>query len=320
MNNDTKLKEGVHYGLGMGDYHAWKIDKENLIEGPISCSLLKDFDVNPYAWLKSPERKQTDAMRKGSLFDAALTDPDALDSLIAYPEPLTPCVILPFDSLRTKAAKEWKQEQANAGNRVLTQKEYDKEQADHLEALENAQDERNNAEKAADEVRNHPIAADILDGAEFQVGIVGEYGGIPTKCLFDILPGECGKYPETVYDYKTISTGLDDESIRKAIGNFKYHWQAGFYKTMVNKFTDRVCEDFGFIFQCVHTLEVRVVMLDEDALMLGTRAVGQAMRRFMKCAHKGIQSRYLKSADDVKLMPYQEMNETEQLEQRELNQ
>jgi hypothetical protein len=61
-----------------------------------------------------------------------------------------------------------------------------------------------------------------MEGAQFQVGVIGEIGGIPAKCLIDILPDEDGDYGETIVDFKTTSTGLDDESIRKAIGKYKY--------------------------------------------------------------------------------------------------
>ncbi len=88
------VEQGIHIGLGMEEYHSWKLDKGKLSEGPISCSTLKAFDRNPFAWLNSPEFKPTPAMRLGSLFDAAVTDP----------ETLTDFVVSPFDSFRSKDA------------------------------------------------------------------------------------------------------------------------------------------------------------------------------------------------------------------------
>jgi hypothetical protein len=312
------VNQGIHLGLGMAEYHDWKLDKENLIEGPISCSMLKRFDENPYAWLKSPEMKQTDAMRKGSLFDAALTDPDSLNDLLGVPEKPDHCVILPFDDLRTKDAREWKKEHEAIGERVLKQSDYDKEQEAYKDAMEKIEQKRDHLSKAVREVYSHPIASKILKDAEFQVGVVGEVGGIPAKCLLDILPSEGGDYSEAIADYKTISTGLSNDSIRRAIGKFKYHWQSGFYRTLFNKVhEDRLCDDFYFIFQCVNTLEVRVVKLNEDALSLGTRAVGRAIKDFLKCAHEGIKSRYLEDSDEMGLMPYHEMDEEESLAKRD---
>lgn len=309
---------GIHPGLGMSEYHDWKLDKENLIEGPVSCSMLKRFDENPYAWLKSPELKKTDAMRKGSLFDAALTDPDSLNSLLGVPDKPESCVILPFNDLKTKAAREWKKEQESLGNRVLKQSEHDKEQDAYNESIEKIEEQREHLSIAAQEVYRHPIASEILKDADFQVGVVGEVGGIPAKCLLDILPSEDGEYCESLVDYKTISTGLSNESIRRAIGKYQYHWQAGFYRTLFNKVhKERICDEFYFIFQCVITLEVRVVRLNDDALSLGTRSVGRAIKDFLQCAHDGIESRYLNDSEEMGLMPYHEMDEEESLAKRD---
>ena len=298
----------------MESYHGWKIDKDNLMAGPISCSMIKSFDVNPYAWYVAPEFVPTAAMKLGSLYDAALTDPEALESMIDLPSPLEPFQVLPFDSLRTNAAKVWKKAAESDGFRVMTQKQADDEINELDEKRQLVISKINHVKAGADVVRNHPIAGKILDGAEFQVGIVGDIGGIPAKCLLDILPSIEGDYSETIFDYKTISTGLDDESIRKVIGRLRYHWQAGFYRTMLNNVSeDRICDEFGFIFQCMHTHEVRVVMLSPDALSLGSRAIGNALKGFRTAAEHGIKSRYLTTSEAVELMPFHAMNEEDTL-------
>ena len=310
------VKPGVYSGMGMEAYHDWKLDKDSLIDGPISCSMLKAFDSNPYAWSISADFKRTEAMRTGSLFDAALTDPESMndESLFKGRPSFDDAVVLPFDSLRTNAAKAWKASMEAEGHRVISQKDKDAEMIALNDWRMTVSSEKERALKAADIVREHPIAGEIMQGAEFQVGIIGEIGGIPAKCLLDILPRPDGEWPETIFDYKTTSMGIDDDSIRKSIGQFKYHWQAAFYRTMFNKFhTDRVCDQFGFIFQCVKTLEVRVVTLHEDDLILGGRAIRNALKKFAKCAHNGIESQYLKSVPDVKLMPYHAMSEDEKL-------
>lgn len=304
----------------MAEYHDWKLDKNNLLAGPISCSMLKSFDANPYAWSLSDDIKQTEAMRIGSLFDAALTDPIALDNPDLFPDrpKLEPCEVAPFDSFRTKEAREWKAIKDQEGVRVVSQSVHETEIRNFQDAISawevKTGEELSRARKAAQQVMDHPIAGEIMNGAELQVGIIGDIGGIPAKCLLDILPSPDGDWPETIFDYKTTANGIDDESIRKTMGNFKLHWQAAFYRTMFNKFhPDRVCDQFGFIFQDVKTLEVRVITLHEDDLMLGTRAVKNALQNFAKCAHNGIKSRYLDKAPDLNLMPYHAMSEDERL-------
>jgi hypothetical protein len=281
------IPKGIHYNLGMAEYHAWKLNKAELIKGPISCSMLKAFAPNPYEWLKSPDFEPSEAMRMGSLYDLAVTDAAKLE---------TEVVVSPFENYRTKEAQEWKKQTIEDGYLIV------------------AQDELDGAIKAAQAIHDHPVAGKIMNGAKTQVSVIGEITGIPAKCLIDILPENKGKYAETIFDYKTTSKGLDDESIRKTIGDYKYHWQAAYYRTLANKvFDDRHFSEFGFIFQSIKTHEIRVVLLSDDSLSLGTRAVGQAVKDYVKAAHKGIHSRYLQSADTLELMPYHAMNEDEQL-------
>ena len=283
----TALAPGIHPGLGMDTYHTWKLDKAKLIDGPISCSMLKRFMPNPYAWRWSPEIQQTDAMRTGSLFDLALTDPDAMAAQV---------VSSPFANFLTKRAREWRDHQLATGRLIAAPEEIDK------------------AKHAAQRVNEHAVAGDVLAGATFQVGVVGEIGKIPAKCLLDILPDEDGEWCETLVDYKTTSHGVDDEGIRKSMGQFKYHWQAAFYTTLFNQVSpDRVATGFAFIFQDVTTLEVRVVRLADDAMALGTRCVKHAVEEFTRCAHRGISSRYANTCEPLDLLPCHAMNEDEWL-------
>jgi len=283
----TQLSPGIHPGLGMREYHAWSLDKSKLIEGPISASTLCDFMPNPYAWART-QKVVTAAMNKGSLFDLALTDDGSLDASVAISE---------FDSFRTNAAKDWKAEQELLGKLIVTEEEVE------------------HARKAAIAVREHHIAGGIVKDCDFQTAVVGDIGGIPAKCLLDILPASGTEWEETIWDYKTTSNGLDDDSIRRTMGQYKYHWRAGFYRTLFNKVSrDRLCEGFGFIFQDVTTLEVRAVKLAPDGLSLGTRMIGEAVKEFTRCAHRGIGSRYARSVDDLDLMSYTAIAEDEWLE------
>jgi hypothetical protein len=280
------IKPGIHIGLGMEEYHAWNLDKDNLQAGPISCSMLKQFAKNPFAWLRAEPFKPTAAMQTGSLLDAALTEPETLDAR---------CVVSPYENYRKKEAQEWKANALDQGRLIVTE-----------ESLENAK-------ACAEAVRSHDVAGAMLDGADFQVGVVGSIGKIPAKCLIDIVPGR-GEYEETLVDFKTTSGGLDDEAIRKTMGQYQYHHQAAFYRTLYNQVSeDRLCEQFAFIFQDPMTREVRVVTLADDALALGTRGVGAAVKEFAQCAYKGIRSRYEKTNSTLDLMPYHAMAEDETL-------
>ena len=262
----------------MAAYHGWRINRESLMAGPISCSMLKAFAPNPYAWSLTPDIKQTAAMAKGSLFDLALTDPDSLDSST---------IANPFDSFRAKAAQEWRDEQLAAGMLIVDPAEIEQ------------------ATKAADAVRSHKVAGAILDGCQFQVGVIGNFQGIAAKCLIDILPAEGGEWGDTLVDYKTTSTGLSDDEIRRTIGKYKYHWQAAFYSTLFNKVSEREIAGFAFIFQDTETLETRVVKLASDSMLTGNDAIRQALNDYLAAAKNGIVSRYANRATELELMPYQ---------------
>lgn len=288
MNSlQNNLPPGIHPGLGMREYHAWRLDKSKLIEGPISASTLCDFMPNPYAWVRT-EKAVTKAMSTGSLFDLALTDDGALEASVA---------IMEFDDFKTKAARQWRDEQQELGKIIVSE------------------DELEHARKAAAAVRSHHVAGAVVEGCDFQTAVVGSIEGIPAKCLIDILPASGTEWEETIFDYKTSALGIDDDSIRRVMGKLKYHWRGGFYRTLFNKVSkDRHCEDFAFIFQDQTTLEVRCVKLNPDDLGLGTRMIKAAVAEFIRCAEKGIGSRYARTVDELGVMPYASIAESEWLD------
>ena len=313
--NPHQIAPGIYPGLGMTEYHAWELDKSDLSAGPASNSTLKAFAKNPFAWSMAPDFKPTKAMATGSFFDAAITDPDTLaEFLPVAPAPLAPCVISPHDSYRSKEARGWREDAIAVGKRPLKQDERDAEIVAYSEAVEAYEVKFWAKAKLAADARHavysHSVAGAILENADFQVGIVGEVpSGIPAKCLIDILPRYDSPYAKSIVDYKTISTGLDDESVRKAIGRFGYHWQAAWYISLTNKAfkaigSDRRIEYFVFIFQDPATLEVRVIRLDSGSLANGTNAVKHALLEFVECATNGIRSRYADKMDVLELMPF----------------
>lgn len=312
---DSKaLQPGIHYGVTSEQYHAWALDKAELIKGPISCSMLKKFAPSPFAWRWGPEQKTSKAMQAGSLFDAALTEPDTLPK---YEKPeMLEYIRLPFKDRRTKEAKEYCAKAEEDGVRVVTESEEKQIKLWHDQALKTYDAQVaiiDRAKLGAQRVREHVKAGPIVDNASHQVAVVGSIGEIPAKCLIDILPND-DSWDETIWDFKTTE-GLDDESIAKTMGRFGYHWQAAFYRTMWNKASeDRHCERFGFIFLDRNTLEVRVLMLSDDDMDRGRRSVSIALRKFATAAHQGIKSEYADKIQTLGTLPYQAMNEEEWIE------
>lgn len=293
----------------MKQYHTWKLDKDNLKDSPVSCSFLKAFAPNPYEWLMSPPFKQTEAMKTGSILDAAITDPKDLDAVLnkiyGIPKDI---VIAPFKEFRTNESKEWKKEADRNGLDYLSENEAERIKSDAVSMIE---EKKAWATKAAQQVFQHPIAGEILDGAQFQVGIIGKLDGINVKCLLDILPKEKGIWGDCLVDYKTTGNGLDDESLAQTIGKLKYGWQATWYLGLANKFHSRKFKRFAFIWQSTKTLEVRVTVLDQGSIALldGDRCIAKALAEFKGCAEFGIRSNYLHTTDKVDIKPYHAMPE-----------
>ena len=284
------MKPGIYPNMGMDDYHALKLDKANLKNGPISCSMLKDFARNPYAWLRSKPKESTPAMNTGSLLDAAITEPDRLDEIVA---------ISPFDSFRTKEAREWKAEQESASRLIIAP-----------ESLQNAL-------KCAEAVRSHKEAGRILSQSEAQTGVFGNLYGIPAKALVDLAP-KAEHWDETLWDIKSTQAGLDDESVRTSISKWGWWIQAAWYRSLWNLVSpDRHCENFGLILIDPNTREVRVVTMAPDAIILGNRWIKVALKRFVTAAHEGIKSDYASGVTQLDVMPWCAMNEDEWIEKNQ---
>ena len=70
--------QGIHHGVPFATYRACDITQTDTIETvagkSVSKSLITDFIPDPFAWKQSPPKKQTAAMKCGSLFDCLLTD------------------------------------------------------------------------------------------------------------------------------------------------------------------------------------------------------------------------------------------------------
>lgn len=198
------------------EYHGWKFDRENPQEGPISCSLLKEFaDKGPLAFRHAPERKATSAMGWGSMVDCLLTAPELFPREFVAKED---CPDLSADGgFRSKAAREWRDEVTESGVTLI------------------GAEAREKAEQAVERARNTPIVADVLAGAAAQVMVRGDAAGIPTKSLLDLVP-EHLDFDDCLADVKTTSANvINDDEIAAQVGRWRYHWQAAFYLHQWNR-------------------------------------------------------------------------------------
>ena len=204
------------------DYHAkMRCNRENIF-APDSClskSVLWELHkTSLYTWRYHPRKTEpTAAMRWGSLVDCITTTPELAE---------TEVVICPFDSYRTKEAKEWKE--ANRYKTITT--------ADELEE----------AQKAARMLtETHKGSAEIFAKSKGQVIVLGRIMGCNVKGLVDLAPdGE-----DFLADLKTTAD-FSARGFESTIDKFGYHVQAGLYLALWNTmFPDDKRNAFKFVWQ-----------------------------------------------------------------------
>jgi hypothetical protein len=190
------------------DYHTrLRCNRANVLaeDSFLSKSVLWELDSSSlYKWrFHQPERKITPAMQWGSLIDCLTTTPELAETDLA---------LSPFDSFRTKEAKEWKAEQ-EAAHKIIVD-------TDML-----------NDAKAAVKMLTETCkaSADIFAKSKSQVIVAGRVLEAKVKGLVDLAPeGE-----DFLADLKTVSA-FSLEGFAKQTANFGYHMQAGIYLNLWN--------------------------------------------------------------------------------------
>jgi hypothetical protein len=187
----------------------------------LSKSVLWELDSRSlWKWRYHPRKMEpTAAMQWGSLVDVLTTTPELLSESIA---------ISPYDSYRTKEAREWRDAQL-AAKLILTTKE-------DVEFAKQAAKMLTETCKAS---------ADIFAKSKSQVIIAGRVLDVKCKGLVDLAPeGE-----DFLADLKTIND-FSAEGFAKAVSNFGYHVQAGMYLNLWNAmFPNDQRTRFKFVWQ-----------------------------------------------------------------------
>jgi hypothetical protein len=259
------LPQGVHFNVSPRDYHAWAFNPEQPALGPISNSLLKDYATRgPLAFRYGPRKGSTAAMSWGSLVDCLLFTPEEFPREFVCKEQNPH--LSEDGGVRSKAAKLWVQERIDEGAVLIKNEE--KEEAD----------------KAVERIKNTPIAAELLDGAQAQVALVHPgNSGIPVKALVDIVPHHLD-HDCCLIDLKTTAANIhSDDELARQVGNFKYHWQASLYLYCWNKLNPKDKRTkWKIVWQSsAAPYEVRVTELDELWLEQGQAQVQAYMARLI---------------------------------------
>lgn len=220
--------------------------------GPVSKSLLWDFNKSPFKWRHGSPRESSKAMELGTLIHAATLEPETVEQIIA---------ISPYADFRTKEAREWKAAQAESGKIITSQDEIDK-------AI-------TIAETVTDDYLAHFSAK-----YKTEVAVFGKIGDTDIKGLIDIVPDGL----DCLVDLKTISSFDSLESIQRTIVNRGYHWQAALYLDLWNAAANEKRTRFVFCFAEVDAPhETAWVEISENLLELGRAGYMNAVAKWQTC-------------------------------------
>lgn len=206
------------------DYHSkLTCNRANIhaADSFLSKSVLWELDSKSlWKWRYHPRKMEpTAAMQWGSLVDCLATTPELLAKSVA---------VSPYDSYRTKEARDWRDAQL-AAKLILATK-------DDIELAKQAAKMLTETCKAS---------ADIFAKSKSQVIIAGRVLDVKVKGLVDLAPeGE-----DFLADLKTTSD-FSAGGFAKAVSNFGYHVQAGMYLNLWNAmFPDDQRTRFKFVWQ-----------------------------------------------------------------------
>lgn len=258
-------QNGIHTGVPFGIYRSDDIKQDDTWETAkdkaVSKSLIIDFMGDPGRWKASVKKETTAAMGFGSLVDCLLLEPEKFTTRYA---------LSPFDSFRTKAAQEWRDEMAAGGVEVMAEDKYE------------------SAKSAIGAVLDHPEAARLLNGSRNQVAFrYDTCHGLASKGLIDIVPTE----DDTLVDLKTCSqSALEDRrSLARHIFDWGYHIQAGAYLDGWNEASGEERMRFKFIFVTSSApFRCAVVELPYAAILLGSQQYLSGVAKFADCLQRNV--------------------------------
>lgn len=235
----------------LGEEYYKKTATPKDLSGPVSKSLLWDFNRSPYKWFNGrKEKESTPAMRTGTLFHTACLEPHKLE--LEY-------IVSPYSDFRTKEAREWRDSMTNL--QVVTADEYIK------------------AESAGYAFRKNP-AIEHLPDYRTEVAVFAEVFGTPCKCMIDLVPDST----LSLIDLKTTQSIESVEQLTSLIINRGYHWQAALYLDLWNMASGDNRTEFMFVFmETDRPFEMANILLDEDFIQLGREGYMNALAKWNQC-------------------------------------
>ena len=239
----------IEQGLGKTYYDrtATPLDPK---AGPVSKSLLWDFNKSPFKWRHSKPKGSSKAMELGTLIHAAALEPETFDNLVT---------VSPFADFRTKEARKWRDSQVG---KIIT-----------------SQDEIARIKEIASVVIDDYYPS-FLANYQTEMAVFGKIGETEIKGLIDLVPDGL----DCLIDLKTTSSIDSLNGIQRSIVNWGYHWQAALYLDLWNAASGEKRNRFVFCFVETETpYETAWVELSENLLELGRAGYMNAVAKWQKC-------------------------------------
>lgn len=255
----------------------------------MSRSELCEFARCPSRWLAGYRSEDTDSTDWGSLIDSMLFD-DAIDfekkyaiTPRTYPAPKTHAKVKsgeikegdPLDwNGNATYCYEWKERQAG--------KQFIKE------------DDYNLAKKARSLMLEDTGISEILNNAEIQVLVTGDYHDketgltIPVKGLIDIVPKLANTATgKMLIDLKTC-TSAASHAWDKSVFTYGYHIQGAIYLDLYTAATGEDRNTFGHIIQeSFEPFHVEKRILSQEFIELGRMQYLTALKQYCQCLKTG---------------------------------
>ena len=241
----------IDYKMTMTDY---------LKHPAIGSSMLKNILMSPadYKAALSQRNISTAAMSLGTAIHSAILEPTKfLNEYILQPENWGP-------KNKGDGFKKWKEFKETAKNVGKTPLAF--EDSEFIKKVLHAS-------------QNHKPLQEVLAGGKSEVTAFAKIGDTELKARCDLLTKD-----NFIYDLKTTSKPIDDESLSRTIFNFGYHFQAT-HHTAVFKAAGIDVSGWGWIFVSTQTPAVHIVMrtASKELLAAGKQDWDYAKDRLNNC-------------------------------------
>ena len=235
------------------DYYNRTATRQNPKGGPVSKSLLWDFNKSPYKWLHGREKEVSKAMELGTIIHMAALEPEKpLESLVA---------VSPYTDYRTKEAREWRDSQRDAGKIIATAEDI-------------------NLASTCGNVFREDYGQMFKAETKTEVAVFGNIGSTGVKGMIDVVPEGL----DCLIDLKTTASIENLNTLQRNIVNRGYHWQAALYLDLWNAASGEKRTRFIFCFmETEFPHETAWVELSENLIELGRAGYMNSIAKWQAC-------------------------------------